>query len=123
MNQDETPSKLITKKVPFEIHDRAGDWVATITIDVYENFGEDFVTSESSELIHRVKSLYNKNIEYPIYSVQRCKDDDSKYGEIHFANDEFKTLCGIAINQNWWFLTNDHDGFSTCEKCNKKVFK
>lgn len=47
-----------TKKVPFEIYlpataDKEAVFVETIEVEVYENFGEEFLTAESSELIER----------------------------------------------------------------------
>lgn len=51
------------KKVPFEIHlpatpDTPAKWVETIEVEVYENFGEDFLTAESSELIERTRARH-----------------------------------------------------------------
>jgi len=55
----------------------------------------------------------------PLYSMQRCKKDDTRYGKIHFAHHEFETLCGLIADSDWWILTNRHDGDATCEKCIK----
>lgn len=55
----------------------------------------------------------------PLYSMQRCRKDDSRYGKIHFAHHEFETLCGLTADSNWWILTNRHDGDATCAKCIK----
>jgi DNA-binding transcriptional regulator YiaG len=52
-----------TKKVPFEIYlpataDTPPKWVETIEVEVYENFGEEFLTAESSELIERTRARH-----------------------------------------------------------------
>lgn len=52
-----------TRKVPFDIHlpateDREARFVETIEVEVYENFGEDFLTTESSELIERTQARH-----------------------------------------------------------------
>ena len=55
----------------------------------------------------------------PLYSMQRCRKDDSRYGKIHFAHHEFETLCGLTADSNWWILTNRRGGDATCVKCIK----
>lgn len=55
----------------------------------------------------------------PLYSMQRCRKDNSRYGLIHFAHHDDETLCGLSINRYWWILTNNHNGKSTCPKCIK----
>jgi hypothetical protein len=52
-----------TRKVPFDIHlpataDKEAVFVETIEVEVYENFGEDFLTAESSELIERTRARH-----------------------------------------------------------------
>jgi DNA-binding transcriptional regulator YiaG len=52
-----------TKKVPFEIYlpatsDTPAKLVETIEVEVYENFGEEFLTAESSELIERTRARH-----------------------------------------------------------------
>jgi len=52
-----------TKKVPFDIYlpataDKEAVFVETIEVAVYENFGEDFLTAESSELIERTRARH-----------------------------------------------------------------
>jgi DNA-binding transcriptional regulator YiaG len=52
-----------TKKVPFEIYlpatsETPAKLVDTIEVEVYENFGEDFLTAESSELIERTRARH-----------------------------------------------------------------
>lgn len=52
-----------TRTVPFDIYlpateDKESVFVETIQIEVYENFGEDFVTSESTELIERTTARH-----------------------------------------------------------------
>lgn len=51
------------KKIPFEIYlpatpATAAKWVETIEVEVYENFGEEFLTAESSELIERTRARH-----------------------------------------------------------------
>jgi hypothetical protein len=53
----------------------------------------------------------------PLYSMQRCRKNNRRYGKIHFAHHEFETLCGLETNEDWWILTNKHDGDATCPKC------
>jgi len=50
-----------TKKVPFDIYlpataETPAKLVEIIEVEVYENFGEEFVTAESSELIERTRA-------------------------------------------------------------------
>jgi DNA-binding transcriptional regulator YiaG len=52
-----------TKKVPFDIYLPAtptapAKFVETIEVEVYENFGEEFLTPESSELIERTRARH-----------------------------------------------------------------
>jgi len=52
-----------TKKVPFDIYlpatsDVPAKLVETIEVEVYENFGEDFLTPASSELIERIRARH-----------------------------------------------------------------
>ena len=52
-----------TKKVPFDIYLPAtaatpAKLVETIEVEVYENFGEEFLTTESSELIERTRARH-----------------------------------------------------------------
>lgn len=51
------------RKVPFDIYlpateDKESVFVETIEVEVYENFGEDFLTPESSELIERTTARH-----------------------------------------------------------------
>lgn len=57
--------KPLTRKVPFDIYlpataEKAAVYVETIEIEVYENFGQEFVTQESSELIERVRASHQQ---------------------------------------------------------------
>ena len=52
-----------TKKIPFEVYlpataDTPARLVETIEVEVYENFGEEFLTAESSELIERTRARH-----------------------------------------------------------------
>jgi len=63
---------LPTKKIPFDIYlpatvNAPPKFVETIEVEVYENFGEEFLTAESSELIERTRAhhmgyLHGKDI-------------------------------------------------------------
>jgi DNA-binding transcriptional regulator YiaG len=52
-----------TRKVPFDIYlpataDTPAKLVETIEVEVYENFGEEFLTAASSELIERTRARH-----------------------------------------------------------------
>jgi DNA-binding transcriptional regulator YiaG len=54
---------LPTKKVPFDIYlpataEAPAKLVETIEVEVYENFGEEFLTAASSELIERTRARH-----------------------------------------------------------------
>ena len=53
------------------------------------------------------------------YTVQRCTDDGSRHGYIHYSGDGHATVCGIELNKYWWILTNDHKGIANCPECIK----
>ena len=53
----------------------------------------------------------------PLYTIQRCRNDDRLYGQIHGAENDSQTLCGQKIDQKWWIITNSRDGEITCKKC------
>ena len=49
------------RKIPFDVYlpataDKAPVFAETIEVEVYENFGQDFLTPESSELIERTRA-------------------------------------------------------------------
>jgi hypothetical protein len=52
-----------------------------------------------------------------LYTVSRCKADDSPYGLEHGSDDGESTLCGQNIDHNWYILSNAFDGKITCKKC------
>jgi hypothetical protein len=54
---------LPTKKIPFDIYlpataESPAKLVETIEVEVYENFGEEFLTAESSERIERTRARH-----------------------------------------------------------------
>ena len=51
------------RKIPFDIYlpataEKEAVYVETIEVEVYENFGQDFLTPESSELIERTRARH-----------------------------------------------------------------
>jgi len=53
----------------------------------------------------------------PMYTIQRCRKDDTLHGPVHYWNGLNETLCGARTGYNWWILTNNFDGVATCKKC------
>lgn len=56
-----------TYKIPFDVYlpatvDTSPKFAETIEVEVYENFGEEFLTAESSELIDRTR---HKHMGFP----------------------------------------------------------
>jgi hypothetical protein len=52
-----------------------------------------------------------------MYTVQRCRKDDSLYGPTHASKYAENTLCGLNVNHNWYIVNNTFDGEVTCKKC------
>jgi len=52
-----------------------------------------------------------------LYTVSRCRKDDSLYGPVHGSMDGQKTACGQDIGDGWYIVTNGFDGEITCRKC------
>lgn len=52
-----------------------------------------------------------------LYTVQRCRKDDTLYGPSHGSMDGDITICGIETDHNWWITNNTFDGEITCKKC------
>ena len=54
------------------------------------------------------------------YLVSRIKSDDTLFGPLHRSEDGFSTLCGKALNENWFIVDNDGFGEITCKECLKR---
>ena len=54
---------------------------------------------------------------YPLYTVTKCRKDDTFYGPVHFSSDANTTACGLKIDYHWYVITNDFTGKATCKKC------
>jgi hypothetical protein len=52
----------------------------------------------------------NQKFQYPLYTVTRCRKDETFYGPIHFSSDAITTSCGKSIDHNWYVITNDFTG-------------
>ena len=61
----------------------------------------------------------NATSKYPLYTVTKCRKDDTFYGPVHFSSDADTTACGKRIDHNWYVITNDFSGKATCKKCLK----
>ena len=61
----------------------------------------------------------NNMIKNTFYTVQRIRKDDTLYGPLHGSVDAEKTICGIALNTNWYIIDNTFDGKITCKECLK----
>lgn len=64
-----------------------------------------------------------KKMNLTLYTIQRCKKDDTLYGPIHGSDNGETTLCGQDVDTNWWILNNTFDGIITCKKCLKILTK
>jgi hypothetical protein len=53
----------------------------------------------------------------PLYTIQRITKDDKLYGPIHGAHNALGVLCGFALDESWYILTNNYEGEVTCKKC------
>lgn len=54
-----------------------------------------------------------------MYTVSRCRLDNSLYGPVHGSSDANTTHCGKEIDHNWYVISNAFDGNITCKKCIK----
>lgn len=52
-----------------------------------------------------------------LYTVSRCKPDNTFYGPLHGSTDSYTTICGQTTDERWWILNNTFDGEITCKKC------
>ena len=56
---------------------------------------------------------------FTLYTVCRCRKDDTLYGHIHGSKDGETTLCNQKLDENWMIINNTFDGKITCKKCLK----
>ncbi len=89
-----------TKKVPFDIYLPAmaatpAKLVETIEVEVYENFGEEFLTTESSELIERTRARH--------MGFLHGKDIRDLRKRLNLTQDELSDLldCGEKSLSRW----------------------
>ena len=55
-----------------------------------------------------------------VYTVSRCRSDDTLYGPVHWSADATVTFCGADLSVNsWWILSNDFSGDANCRKCRR----
>lgn len=55
-----------------------------------------------------------------MYTISRCRKDDTEYGPIHYSADARTAFCGMDFSVgSWWIVTNDFSGIATCRKCLK----
>lgn len=89
-----------TRKIPFDVHLPATTGVPTrlvetIEVEVYENFGEEFLTPKSSELIERTRARH--------MGFLHGKDIRSLRKRLGLTQDEFSALldCGEKSLSRW----------------------
>lgn len=89
-----------TRKVPFDVYlpataDTPPKLVETIEIEVYENFGEEFLTAESSELIERTRARH--------MGFLHGKDIRALRKRLGLTQDELSALldCGEKSLSRW----------------------
>ena len=56
-----------------------------------------------------------------LYTVQRCKKDNTLYGPTHASDNGNISLCGLHFDNNWYITNNTFDGEVTCEKCQRII--
>ena len=52
-----------------------------------------------------------------LYTVRKCRKDNTLFGNEHGSIDTSKTLCELVIDDNWWIVDNTSSGTITCKKC------
>lgn len=58
---------------------------------------------------------------FSMYTVSRCRNDDTLYGPSHGSDNGDETICGKKIDHHWYITTNTFDGIITCKQCLKKI--
>ena len=88
------------RKVPFDVYlpataDEAPVFAETIEVEVYENFGQDFLTPESSELIERTRARH--------LGFLHGKDIRELRKRLNLTQDELSALldCGEKSLSRW----------------------
>lgn len=89
-----------SKKIPFDIYlpatvDTPAKLVETIEVEVYENFGEEFLTAASSELIERTRARH--------MGFLHGKDIRDLRKRLNLTQDELSALldCGEKSLSRW----------------------
>jgi len=59
--------------------------------------------------------------ERTLYTVSRCRNDNTFYGPCHGSDDGKETTCGKLIDHQWFIVTNAFDGLVTCKKCLSRI--
>ena len=55
-----------------------------------------------------------------VYTVSRCRSDDTLYGPIHWSADAETTFCGLDLSGHlWWVMSSNSKGYATCKNCIK----
>lgn len=92
--------KSATRKIPFDVYlpataDKDAFLAETIEVEVYENFGEEFLTAESSEKIERVRARH--------MGFLRGKDIRDLRRRLNLTQDELSELldCGKKSLSRW----------------------
>jgi DNA-binding transcriptional regulator YiaG len=92
--------KLATRKIPFDVYlpataEKEAAYAETIEIEVYENFGQEFLTPESSERIERTRARY--------LGFLHGSDIRSLRKRLGLTQDELSTLldCGEKSLSRW----------------------
>lgn len=92
--------KPVTRKIPFDVYlpataEKEAVFAETIDVEVYENFGQEFLTPESSELIERTRARHLGFI--------HGKDIRSLRKRLGLTQDELSTLldCGEKSLSRW----------------------
>ncbi len=89
-----------TRKIPFDVYlpassGKPAEFVETIEVEVYENFGQEFLTPESSELIERTRARH--------LGFLHGKDIRSLRKRLGLTQDGFSILldCGGKSLSRW----------------------
>jgi len=64
---------------------------------------------------------YNPEFPHTLYTVVRCKIDDTLYGPSHGSTDGYNTVCEQKIDHHWYITNNTFDGEITCKRCLKII--
>ncbi len=56
-----------------------------------------------------------------LYTVSKCKSDNTLYGTIHGSHHGVKTVCGKELDHTWYIVNNTFDGEITCKECLNKL--